>query len=224
MTSLAHALPPNSTPLERAAAAGSTTVDALPSPLREIWDPVTCPVDVLPWLAFAFGVEDWAPTWPEDQRRQAIDQSIPIKQHRGTIGAVRKAISLLGVDARVQEWFNQIPAGNPYTYRLLLNVRQSGFNQSELARALQMVEREKNLRSHVDVITVGVQAGDGVVNGVLHTSGHDVAVQDGTVAYSDGTPALDLLIDAAVNGEPPLLSAIDSFYRCLHVTMPANNA
>lgn len=223
MTSSVQLLPPNATALERAAAEASTRLDDLKTPLREIWDPARCPAEILPWLAYALGVEDWDSEWTEEQKRAVINQSIPIKQHRGTIGAVRDAIGVLGVDARVQEWFNQIPAGSPYTYRLLLDIRQSGFSKSQLAKALQLVDRAKNLRSHVDVITVGVQAGDGVVSGVLHSTGNDVAVQDGTVKYSDGVPALDLLIDAAVNGEPPLLSAIDAFYRCIHVTMPANS-
>lgn len=216
-------LPPNATLLERAASQISTRVDALPTPLRDIWAPATCPVAALPWLAYAFGVEDWSALWSEAQRRTIIEQSIPIKQHRGTIGAVQSAINVLGVSCRVQEWFRQIPAGAPYTYRLLLEVDQVGYSLAQLDQMIVMVERSKNLRSHLDKIIPSAVSRSRLVVAAVASTGIQIDVVTGTLAYADGSSAVDLQIDAAVNGEASTIGAINALSLSLHTTMPANN-
>lgn len=223
MPEAASLLPPNSTTLERAAAQTTSRLDALPTPLREVWDPAACPVGVLPWLAYAFGVEDWSPQWTEAQRREVITQSIPLKRHRGTIGAVQAAINALGVTGRVQEWHRQIPAGAPYTYKLLLEVDQTGYSLEQLIQLLAIVERSKNLRSHLQTIIPSAIARSGLVVGAIASTGSQIDVSSGTPTYADGTPALDLLIDAALNGEASTIGAINALYLSLHSTMPANN-
>lgn len=223
MPDAATLLPPNVTTLESVAAQLTGRVDALPTPLRDLWDPAACPAGALSWLAYAFGVEDWSVEWTEAQRRAVITQSIPIKRHRGTVGAVQAAINALGVTGRVQEWHRQIPAGAPYTYRLLLEVDQTGYTLAQLDQLVQIVERSKNLRSHLDLILPSAVTRTSVVMAAVASTGSQVDVGSGTPTYSDGTPALDLLIDAAVNGEASTIGAINALYLSLHTTMPANN-
>ncbi|MCD9124037.1 phage tail protein I, partial [Cupriavidus sp. UGS-1] len=51
MTSL---LPPNATPLERnLATVGAEAIAGVPVPLRDLWNPATCPPALLPFLAWA---------------------------------------------------------------------------------------------------------------------------------------------------------------------------
>ena len=45
-------LPPNATPLERALEDGLTGLAAIDPPVEKIWDPQTCPLPLLPWLAY----------------------------------------------------------------------------------------------------------------------------------------------------------------------------
>lgn len=216
-------LPPNATALERTASQISTRVDALPTPLRDVWNPSTCPGVALPWLAYAFGVEDWSTLWSDAQRRTIIEQSIPIKQHRGTIGAVQSAINVLGVSCRVQEWHRQIPVGAPYTYRLLLEVDQVGYSPAQLDQMVVMVERSKNLRSHLDKIIPSAVSRSRLVVAAVASTGHQIDVTASMLTYSDGSSAVDLQIDAAVNGEASTIGAINALYLSLHTTMPAIN-
>lgn len=215
-------LPPNATALERAAARRISRIDALPTPLRELWDPYACPTPVLPWLAFGFGVEEWNPAWTEEQRRNVIAQSIPIKQHKGTIGAVRNAVNVLGFGVRVQEWFSQIPRAAPYTYKLFLEIDQVGYTLAELRQLIAIVDRAKNLRSHLDVVMPIVTSRGPLVVGAVASTGVDMLVMDGTPKYADGGSAVDLLIDAAVNGGASTIAALDELDNILRVDMPAN--
>jgi len=41
-------LPPSATPLERYAAAALAALGQLRVPLRDLWNPMTCPIDLLP--------------------------------------------------------------------------------------------------------------------------------------------------------------------------------
>lgn len=47
-------LPPGSTPLERRLAQTCSGISDLQVPLRDLWNPATCPVSFLPYLAWAF--------------------------------------------------------------------------------------------------------------------------------------------------------------------------
>ena len=49
---------------------------AVPVPNRQLWNPWTCPVGILPWLAWALKVDEWDAAAPEDRKRQIIADSI----------------------------------------------------------------------------------------------------------------------------------------------------
>lgn len=147
-------LPPNATELERAIAEAAGDIQNVPITIREIWDPATCPTNVLPWLAWAFSVEDWNEDWSELQNRETIRTAIAVQQHKGTIGAVREALASLGIDLRIQEWFNQVPAGEPYTFRIWLESEQTPVTNVGIDQVLTIVERLKSLRSHLDRVLV----------------------------------------------------------------------
>ena len=55
-------LPPNASALERAIAATGAGIDTLPVAVRDVWNPATCPVALLPWLAWALAVDEWDET------------------------------------------------------------------------------------------------------------------------------------------------------------------
>lgn len=213
-------LPPSASPLELAVAEACAVIGDIPAPLRESWSPHTCPANLLPWLAWAFGVEEWSESWTDDQKRAAIAAALPVKRVKGTIGAVSDVIVALGLTARVQEWFNQIPAGDPYTYRLHLDVDQTGYDLEQLKRLLLVVARAKNLRSHLDKILPSVTTSCGLVSAAVANTGHEITVGYGAPTYSDNWPAVDLIMDAAVNGEASTVAAIDSLHVLLHETMP----
>lgn len=92
-------LPPNASPLERAlelAMAHYGDVEERDVPVDRLWRPRECPVQALPWLAWALGVKRWDPTWPEATRRDVVARAIETHRRRGTIGAVRRALDDVG--------------------------------------------------------------------------------------------------------------------------------
>lgn len=99
-----HLLPPSSTELERdleATFRGALLVDV---PVGDLWHPQRCPVNFLPWLAYAVGVEEWDSAWPEQIKRDVIAATPDIRRHRGTVWAVREALRSAGyADAHIEE-------------------------------------------------------------------------------------------------------------------------
>ncbi|WP_159188082.1 phage tail protein I, partial [Escherichia coli] len=49
-------LPTGSSLLEVAAAKACAEIEKTPVSIRELWNPDTCPANLLPWLAWAFSV------------------------------------------------------------------------------------------------------------------------------------------------------------------------
>lgn len=93
---MASLLPPSVTPLERRIEASDALIERADAPLNTIWSAQDQPAHMLPWLAWAVGVDDWDSQWEEQQKRDAIDEAIPIRRKRGTVWAVRRALEVLG--------------------------------------------------------------------------------------------------------------------------------
>lgn len=189
---MSELLPPSSTPLERALADTVAKVSTLPTPARDLWNPDTCPVELLPWLAWAFSLDDWDVTWTESQQRAAVKASYSVHRYKGTIGSVKDALQALGLGVQVQEWFNQIPAGDPYTYKLLLEVNQYGVSLAQLETIQAVVENAKNLRSHMTTLDLTVASNATVYIGAVAMSGNEIAFSHpaGNL-FLDGTWSLD---------------------------------
>ncbi|MGE6266993.1 phage tail protein I [Aeromonas media] len=198
---MSELLPPSSTPLERALADTVAKVSTLPTPARDLWNPDTCPVELLPWLAWAFSLDDWDVTWTESQQRAAVKASYSVHRYKGTIGSVKDALQALGLGVQVQEWFNQIPAGDPYTYKLLLEVNQYGVSLAQLETIQAVVENAKNLRSHMTTLDMTVSSNSTVYIGAVAMSGNEIAfshpagtlIADGTY-FADGSQIASGLI------------------------------
>ena len=169
-----HLLPPNASAPERAL---SLAIDRpVPTPVRDVWSADTCPSALLPWLAWALSVDDWDSSWTDTQKRQVIKASTNVHRYKGTIGAVRESVAALGVQAVVQEWFNQIPQAEPYTFRVHLQAEQTGISQTAITRFHSVIERSKNLRSHLTETRVVVTSQAGPQVAVVATMGSDITL------------------------------------------------
>ena len=152
-------LPPNATTQERALeAAVSRPVE---TPLRALWNPQTCPEEILPWLAWAFSVDDWSPDWPLEIRRSVISVAINTHRTKGTRHSVVEAVNALGAGIAVREWFEETPRRPPHTFRAVLTLSRSGDDAItvKLQQAvINAIDRTKPVRSHYEVI-IGINAG-----------------------------------------------------------------
>lgn len=164
-------LPPNATAPEIALEqAHAERLAAIPLPLREIRDPDTCPLALLPWLAWEYSVDTWNTDWTEEEKRNAVRRAEFIHRHRGTPAAVEISLSDSPFNTQVVEWFEQSPPGEPYTF--LLNVEQDGrpIVESDIQDLKNAVLRAKNLRSWFSVSFRGAASGNAILAGYMVAS------------------------------------------------------
>lgn len=153
---VAHLLPPNATALEIAAMrAALTELAALPqNASRQLWNADTCPSALLPWLAWALGIEVWDSAWPDAIKRARLREAIPVAKLRGTVGSVRRVLESYGGVFTIREWWQTEPKGKPHTFELTLSLNGTG-GEVASARFLNTViadiERTKPARSHFTV-------------------------------------------------------------------------
>ena len=89
-------LPPNASAQEYALEGATARLGEVPAPLRNVWNPDTCPASMLPWLAWAFGVDEWDSAWSEDAKRQTIRDAVMIQRRKGTVWSIKRAIAAAG--------------------------------------------------------------------------------------------------------------------------------
>lgn len=93
-----------STGLERSLVdVDSARITEIPAELiKDIWDPYRCPARLLPYLAFAMGVEFWNDDWSETTKRVWIANQWLFKSLRGTKAGLEMAVDFAGRD--VSKW------------------------------------------------------------------------------------------------------------------------
>lgn len=146
-------LPPNSTALETAIdMVAADRLAALPRPIRSSINPQTIPLQWLPWLAWAWRVENWSSDWTEEQKRQTVAASYMAHRRKGTAYAVKSSLEALNLNIQMLEWFKDTPQRDPYTFRLLLTLGAADIGIQQWNSILNIVETNKNARSHLSSI------------------------------------------------------------------------
>lgn len=146
-------LPPNATALETALDLTiAERLAEIPRPIRSSLNPQTIPIQWLPWLAWAWRVENWSSDWSEDQKRQTVAASYTVHRKKGTAYAVRSSLGALNLNIQMFEWFNDAPKRDPYTFRLLLTLGAADIGIQDWNSILNIVQTNKNARSHLSTI------------------------------------------------------------------------
>lgn len=117
---MADLLPPNSTPLERALAGATARIDSIPVDVSTLWDPWTCPIALLPWLAWSFSVDGWDPEWTEAEKRGAVAGAIELQRHKGTRWSVEQVLASFDDLIQLVEWFEASPRLDPHVFEIRL--------------------------------------------------------------------------------------------------------
>lgn len=149
-------LPPSATAQEHALAEAVARLTEVPVPVKKLWNPDDCPPEFLPWLAWALSVDQWDEAWTDAQKRAAVKNANWIHRHKGTGGAVRRAVSALGYTVRIREWWQEEPKGEPYTYRIEIDVDDRGVDAALYESLKATVNSAKNTRSHLSGFSVAL--------------------------------------------------------------------
>ena len=153
-------LPPASTELEKALEQVAAGLFDFPTPIRAVWSPSDCPIELLPWLAWALSVDQWSADWPLHIRRARVAAAIAIQRIKGTAQSVVDVVASFGGNVVVREWFEQTPPGDPHTFDLTVTLGGQGeaVPSAEFIDAvISEVARTKPTRSHFE-FTVSLQA------------------------------------------------------------------
>lgn len=168
-------LPPNSTQEELALEMVMSHVGDVLFNIRDAKNPYKCPVDLLPWLAWEYGVTYWDQDWTEQQKRDVIKNAASVNKKRGTPGAVKQALAVVDRQIDIIEWFNDTPPAEPYTFRAV--VHGNNITTDELQKIVSQICDAKNARSYFGEILVGPQ----VVSGRYFIGGGILARQSVTI-------------------------------------------
>lgn len=195
-------LPPNATPFER----------SLEDAMREeidfakvgtLWDPATCPSEVLPYLAWGLSISHWDTAWSETEKREAVAGAIAFHKIKGTRAAVEYVLARFHQLLTVVESWEDGALDLPHRFQIRAPAPEIGpdFLTEETAAAIvRDVAAAKPLRAHFDFVQ------EFRAQGAVYLAAGGMA---GTMFRSDFTTAIDTSRDwtkvlQTEDGEPIL--------------------
>ncbi|WP_107045300.1 phage tail protein I [Sphingomonas sp. STIS6.2] len=152
-------LPPNATRFERALEAGAARIVDVEAP-ADIDDPLQCPVELLPWLAWGLSVDIWDADWSEADKRAAVAGSIALHRRKGTPLSVKTVLGRFDQLAQLTEWHEARPRRTPHTFDIVMPMvladgTAPGGRRATAAFAeaiIREVSRVKPLREHLTMV------------------------------------------------------------------------
>ncbi|WP_154911260.1 phage tail protein I [Klebsiella grimontii] len=180
-------LPPSSTAWMRSAESASARLSAITVALRTLWTPTACPVDLLPYLAWALSVDRWDKSWPAAKKVAAIQQSYWLHRRKGTRAAVRRVIEDMGFSATFAEWFDV--GDEPGTFRLEVDVNDIGLTPKTLDELNRLVADAKPVSRHLSRMTISTSSRGNAWAGLALFDGDVISVYppgyqpDGSIRY-----------------------------------------
>ncbi|WP_420009725.1 phage tail protein I [Xanthomonas sacchari] len=169
-------LPSSATPQERAFDAAASRIELVPLPARDMWNPDKIKAAVLPWLAWQASVDEWDTNWTEAEKRAVIKSSLEVHKHKGTIGAIERALTPLGYVVGVIEWWEMSPPGEPYTFSIELLNAEKPVTADLYDKAERVIASSKNLRSHLSSLKIKTEIRGGVCAGAAIVDGAETTV------------------------------------------------
>ena len=185
-------LPPNATKFEINFEKAFAQVKDVEINIRSFNDPMSAQVQVLPWMAWERSVDVWNKNWSDAQKRQVIKTSLYNHSIKGTVESLELALNSLGFPVIVQEWFNMVPMGKPYTFKLYIKTSQDNVSVTDYKDLLKVVRAYKNLRSHLVDTTVILESPSNLQVNAITQAGHESEfLKSAGGLHLDGTWALD---------------------------------
>ncbi|EPA7634442.1 phage tail protein I [Klebsiella pneumoniae] len=145
-------LPPSSGNWLRHTEAGTARLSAITVALRTLWTPTDCPIDLLPYLAWALSVDRWDKNWPAERKIAAIQKSYWLHRRKGTRAAVRRVVEDMGFSATFAEWFEAGDA--PGTFRLEVDINEVGLTPKTLSELNRLIDDAKPVSRHISQMNI----------------------------------------------------------------------
>jgi len=171
-------LPPNATKLERALEAGGARIVDVQAP-ADIGDPMTCPIWLLPWLAWGLSVDTWDANWSEQDKREAVAGSIAFHRLKGTRLSVETVLSRFDELAYLVEWHEAQPQRPAHTFEVILPmIDETGAAGGQRASAafaeaiIREIGRVKPLREHFRLVQQLMISGGVGIQGVARIANY----------------------------------------------------
>ncbi|MCJ1857474.1 MULTISPECIES: phage tail protein I [Klebsiella pneumoniae complex] len=180
-------LPPSASAWMRGAEAATAKLSGITVAIRTLWTPTACPVDLLPYLAWALSVDRWDKNWPAEKKIASIQQSYWLHRRKGTRAAVRRVIEDMGFSATFAEWFDV--GDEPGTFRLEIDVNEVGLTPKTLDELNRLVGDAKPVSRHMSTMTIANSSRGNAWVGAAIFSGEVISVYpqgyapDGSVYY-----------------------------------------
>ncbi|MEB6133846.1 phage tail protein I [Klebsiella pneumoniae] len=167
-------LPPSASAWMRSAEAATTKLSGITVAIRTLWTPTACPVDLLPYLAWALSVDRWDKSWPAERKIAAIQHSYWLHRRKGTRAAVRRVIEDMGFSATFAEWFDV--GDEPGTFRLEVDVNEVGLTPKTLDELNRLISDAKPVSRHISQLTLSVST-KGIANvGCAILDGEEITI------------------------------------------------
>ncbi|ENK5206664.1 phage tail protein I [Klebsiella aerogenes] len=154
-------LPPSASAWMRGAEAATAKLSGITVAIRTLWTPTACPVDLLPYLAWALSVDRWDKNWPAEKKIASIQQSYWLHRRKGTRAAVRRVIEDMGFTATFAEWFET--GDEPGTFRLEVGVNETGLTDKTLNELNRLIDDARPVSRHISMMSVS-----NMVTGIVH--------------------------------------------------------
>lgn len=120
--------------------------------LATILDPMNCPETMLPWLAAILRPPFWSETMTVFDKRRALANAKEMRRHKGTSYAIRLAMAAVGLDARVEQWYEY--SGTPGNFRVVVDTVGAEYSDASLQLADELIESVKRASARLDEIQV----------------------------------------------------------------------
>ena len=136
--------------------------------LQTIRDPMTCPASMLPWLAAELRPPFWLESMTEFDKRRALASAKEMRRHKGTPYAIKLAMATVGLDARVEEWYEY--GGEESMYRVIIDTIGAEYDDATMQMADMMINSVTRASAHLETIQVQaiVDAAQLFIGGFVH--------------------------------------------------------
>ncbi|HGM5349207.1 TPA: phage tail protein I [Serratia marcescens] len=176
-------LPPSAGAWMRHTETVTARLSAITVALRTLWTPTVCPVELLPYLAWALSVDRWDKNWPAAKKIEAIQQSYWQHRRKGTRAAVRRVIEGMGFSATFAEWFDT--GDQPGTFRLEVDVNDVGITIKTLSELDRLVGDAKPVSRHLAGVAIATRSKGTITIGAAITGGEIITIYAQDVVADD---------------------------------------